>query len=214
MRLKHSLTALGASIDGDDGTLTITAPISGSVVDRHVSIGEAITADKELMTVMNTATVVIEALLPESQTRRVVVGQRMIARIPGSPDGYVEGKVESISTTVDPNKRTVAVRAKAANPNFLLRHEMAVDVSITAGGRKEALLVPASALVDEEGLKVIYVKEGERYERRVVSVGTVTYKAAEILSGVEAGEEVVVAGAYQLANMAKGGGGEGDHDDD
>jgi cobalt-zinc-cadmium efflux system membrane fusion protein len=82
------------------------------------------------------------------------------------------------------------------------------------GERKEALLVPASALVDEEGIKVVYVKEGERYERRPVTVGTINYQFAEILSGVEAGDQVVAAGAYQIKNMAKGGSEEGGHHDD
>ena len=75
-------------------------------------------------------------------------------------------------------------------------------------------MVPASALVDDEGVKVVYVKEGNRYERRPVSVGSVTYQWAEILSGIEEGEQVVTSGAYQLRNMQKGGGEGGeDHDD-
>jgi multidrug efflux pump subunit AcrA (membrane-fusion protein) len=93
-------------------------------------------------------------------------------------------------------------------------HEMAVEVRIVTGGSKEALLIPMSALVDDEGIKVVYVKEGDRYERRQVMVGTINYQFAEILSGVEAGEEVVTAGAYQLRNMQKGGGEEGGHHDD
>ena len=91
---------------------------------------------------------------------------------------------------------------------------MGVEVQIAAGASKEAVTVPVTALVDDEGLKVVYVKEGGRYERRVVTVGSISYSRAEILSGVEAGEDVVVRGAYQLANARKGGGEEGGHDDD
>jgi hypothetical protein len=75
-------------------------------------------------------------------------------------------------------------------------------------------MIPASALVDDEGLKIVYVKEGERYERRAVTLGSVTYQWAEVLSGIEEGEEVVTAGAYQLRNMKKGGDEEGGHHDD
>ena len=71
-----------------------------------------------------------------------------------------------------------------------------------------------SRLTKDEGIKVVYVKEGERYERRPVKVGTINYRVAEILSGIEEGEEVVTAGAYQLKNMQKGGGEEGGHHDD
>jgi multidrug efflux pump subunit AcrA (membrane-fusion protein) len=90
---------------------------------------------------------------------------------------------------------------------------MAVEVRLVTGGKKGALMVPATALVDDEGVKVVYVKEGNRYERRAVGVGSITYQWAEILSGIEEGEQVVTAGAYQLRNMQKGSGEGGDHDD-
>lgn len=213
-RLAHALAALGASPSGEGGTLNLMSPISGTVVDRHVSVGQAVTQGGELMTVMNLASVIIEAQLPESQSTRVRTGQRLVARLPGLPDRPFEGQIESIVGTVDPQKRTVPVRARITNAGTLLKHGMAVEVRIGTGARKAALLVPVSALVENEGVKVVYVKEGNRYERRPVQVGTISYQSAEILSGVEAGEAVVTAGAYQLKNMQKGGGEEGGHHDD
>jgi cobalt-zinc-cadmium efflux system membrane fusion protein len=91
---------------------------------------------------------------------------------------------------------------------------MAIEARIATGVRKDSLLVRVAAIVEDEGIKVVYVKEGNRYERRPVTVGTIHYQWAEILSGVEAGEEVVTAGAYQLKNMQKGGGEEGGHHDE
>lgn len=212
-RISQSLAALGAGAGGQGGTISISSPIAGTVVDRHVSIGEAVTQGKEMLTVMNLASVIVEAQLPESQASRVRAGQRMVARIPGEERAF-EGIVQSAGETVDPVKRTVPVRARVTNLGTHLKHEMAVEVRLVTGGRKDALMIPASALVDDEGLKVVYVKEGEKYERRVVTVGSVTYQWAEIMSGVEEGEEVVTAGAYQLRNMQKGGGEEGGHHDD
>lgn len=214
VRLTQSLEALGASASGQSGSVNITAPISGAVVDRHVSVGEAVNQGKELMTIMNLSSVIIEAQLPESQANRVRTGQRLIARIPGMPDRAFEGYVQSVGDTVDPQKRTVGVRASVANLGSALKHEMAVEVRVVTGGRKDALMVPAAALVEDEGIKVVYVKEGTKYERRPVTVGNLTFQWAEILSGIEEGEQVVVAGAYQLRNMQKGGGEEGGHHDD
>jgi cobalt-zinc-cadmium efflux system membrane fusion protein len=212
-RLSQSLAALGGGTAGQGGIINVTSPIAGTVVSRHISVGETVTEDKELMTVMNLSNVVVEAQLPESQAGKVRTGQRMIARIPGAPDRAFEGYIQSVGETVDPQTRTVPVRARVANLGTTLKHEMAVEVRIVTGGRKNALMIPVTALVDEEGVKVVYVKEGEKYERRQVQVGSVTYQWAEILSGVEEGEEVVTAGAYQLGNMRKGGGGEEDHDE-
>jgi cobalt-zinc-cadmium efflux system membrane fusion protein len=212
-RLTQSLTALGATASGQGGTISVASPIAGTVIDRHISMGETVTEAKELMTVMNLANVIVEARIPESQAAKVRTQQRMIARIPGSPDRAFEGYVQSVGDAVDPQSRTVQVRARVANMGTILKHEMAVEVRLVTGEKKGALMVPATALVDDEGLKVVYVKEGHRYERRPVSVGSVTYQWAEILSGIEEGEQVVASGAYQLRNMQKGGGEGGDHDD-
>jgi cobalt-zinc-cadmium efflux system membrane fusion protein len=213
-RLTESLAAFGAGANGQGGTINVTSPIAGTVVDRHVSAGETVTEDKELLTVMNLSTVVVEARVPESQAGKVRAGQRLIARVPGQPDRAFEGYVQSTGQTVDPQTRTVSVRARVTNLGAALKHEMAVEVRLVTGGRKNALVIPASAVVDDEGVKVVYVKEGERYERRPITVGSVTYQWAEVLSGVEEGEQVVTAGAYQLRNMQKGDGeGGGDHDD-
>ncbi len=212
-RLTTSLAALGADPKGKGGALNITSPISGTVIDRHISIGQAVTAGAELMTIMNLSNVIIEAQLPESQALRVEKGQRLIARLPGLPDRSFEGRVESVGDRVDREKRTVPVRARITNAGAILKHEMAIEASIVTGAGKEGLLVPASAIVDDEGLKVIYVREGERCERRVVTVGIINHQWAEILSGIEEGEEVVTAGAYQIKNFKKGGG-EGEHHDD
>ena len=213
-RLTQSLAALGASPEGQGGVINVTSPIAGRVVDRHITIGQTVTPDKELLTIMNVASVIIEAQVPESQADRVHAGQRLIARIPGAIESAFEGKVNSVGNMIDPAKRTVAVRASVPNTGGLLKHEMAVEARIVFSGRKDALLVPVSALVEDEGVKVVYVKEGSRYERRPVQVGAINFRFAEILSGVEAGEEVVIASAYQLKNMGKAGGEEGGHHDD
>lgn len=213
-RLTQSLAALGAGTSGQGGTISITSPIAGTIVDRHVSVGQAVSQGNELMTVMNLSSVIIEAQLPESHATHVQIGQRLVARLPGLPDRPFEGRVESVGNTVDPTKRTVPVRARITNAGAILKHEMAVEVRISTGASKDGLLVPASALVEDEGIKVVYVKEGNRYERRPVTVGTINYQKVEILSGVEEGEEVVTAAAYQLKNMQKGGGEEGEHHDD
>src|SRR6185369_14809649 len=103
----------------------------------------------ELLTVMNLSNVIVEAQLPESQAARVGAGRRLVARVPGVPDGVFEGRVESVGQMVDPAKRTVPVRARVTNARALLRHEMGVEVQIASGASKRAVTVPTTALVDE-----------------------------------------------------------------
>lgn len=213
-RLTQSLKAIGANSEIEGGKIELSSPITGIVTDRHISIGEPVTPEKELLTIMNLSNVIIEAQLPESKITSVKIGQHLLAHIPSTTNQEFEGKILSISNSVEPNKRTVAVRTQVSNTDSLLKHEMAVDVRILSGQKRNTVLVPVSALVDEEGLKVVYVKKGEHYERRIIKVGITNYQQAEILNGIEKGEEVVTVGAYQLANMRKGANTEeGDHDE-
>ncbi len=213
-RLVHSLSAFGAGEEGKGGEIAISSPIAGTVTTRHISMGETVTPEKELLTVMNLATVIVEAQLPESQATNLTIGRDLLIRIPGAQDRTMAGKIQLIANTVDANKRTVAVRARINNADAILKHEMAVDVQIVFGERKQAILVPVSSLVDDDGIKIVFVKDGNRYERRIVATGTINYRVAEIQNGVKAGEEVVTAGAYQLANMRNNSGEEEEHHDD
>jgi cobalt-zinc-cadmium efflux system membrane fusion protein len=208
-RLENQLAALGAGSSVKGGQIALSSPVSGTVIDVHAKVGEAVTPEKELLMVMNLSKVIVEAQLPESQASRVNRGQQLVARVPGAHGGVFKGTVESVGQMVDPEKRTVPVRARVTNSRALLRHEMGVEVQIVVGATKEAVTIAVSALVDEEGLKTVYVREGERYERRVVTTGAISFSRAEITGGVEPGEEIVVSGAYQLANARKGGGEEG-----
>jgi cobalt-zinc-cadmium efflux system membrane fusion protein len=209
-RLEQALEAIGAA--GElGGTLTLKSPITGKVVDRRASIGQPVTAGSELLTVMDLTTVIIQAELPEWRASAVRAGQRVIARAAGL---LFEGEVESVSSAVDTTKRTLAVRARVANKGGHLKHEMAVEVRVVTAERKQATLVPLSALVDDEGLKVVFIKEDHRFTRRVVTLGAVDGENAEVLSGLEPGRMVVTSGAYQVKNMRRGQGEEGGHHDE
>jgi len=202
-RLQHSLNSLGASPGVQGGLVSLASPLSGTVLDRHITVGEAVIQGKELLSIVNLSAVVVEAQIPESRLSFVKTGQKILALVPGTERPVFPGQIHSISQAVDPQTRTVSVRARIQNPGVHLKHQMAVEVRVITSRRPSAVLVPLSAIVEDEGVQVVYVREGNKYERRPVRIGTITHEQAEILAGVKAGELVVYGSAYQLKNMTK-----------
>lgn len=107
---------------------------------------------------------------------------------------------------VNPESRTVKVRTEVANRSpDLLRPDMFATGQIVLGKLSGVVTVPKSAVLDDGGLKVVFVKKGASYQRRVVQTGVEMLDRIEIKDGVDAGEQVVVQGAYELkAAAAKG----------
>jgi multidrug efflux pump subunit AcrA (membrane-fusion protein) len=100
---------------------------------------------------------------------------------------------------VDKDSRTVSAIFEIDNPKERLRAGMNLRVGIYTGRTEKILAVPASAIVDDNGMPVVFVqKEGESFERRIVDVGTKDGDWVGLRSGVANGERVVSTGAYQI----------------
>jgi multidrug efflux pump subunit AcrA (membrane-fusion protein) len=112
--------------------------------------------------------------------------------------GPSEGRPPSIGAVVDPDSRTLSVRYEASNPGGLLRLGMFADVMIEIDRRRDVLVAPIEAIVDDSGEPVVYVqREGESFARRPVELGIRDGDLMEI-RGLAAGERLVTRGAYTI----------------
>lgn len=120
----------------------------------------------------------------------------------------------SFSSVIDPVTRTAPLifTLGPQQPDPRLRAGAFVEAHIWNGPEREALVVPASAILEEKGVDVVYVMVGgERFERRMVRLGSRDRDKVEILSGLEPGARVVTDGAYyvKLAGTSTGSVGHG-----
>jgi multidrug efflux pump subunit AcrA (membrane-fusion protein) len=100
---------------------------------------------------------------------------------------------------VDPITRTVPVLFEVDNPKRQLKINLFAEVALYTGDAVDGLAVPSEALIDSDGTPVLYVQvEGEAFVERSVQTGIVDGGYTQITSGLEAGEHVVVVGAYQV----------------
>jgi len=177
---------------------TIRAPFDGIVSELYIYPGS-----------MVGPTVPVASLISEELEAPVNVGEGQIGQIsPGQnaalalaafPGQSFPALVTSVAPAADSSTHTFVAKVTPADPKGLLRSGMYADVSILAQERPGALLVPRAAVTEVDGQKAVYVIAAGRAEPRAVTIGLTDADRIEILFGVSAGEQVVVAGQTNLA---------------
>ena len=186
-----------------DGAFALRAPLSGTIVDADVVPGRHVNAGEEMYHIVDASTVWIRANVASTEIGKLARPDRAWFQWAGVSD-LVEvngrnGKLVSMATSIDPTTRTFPVIFEVRNTSGMLRIGMFGEASIATGEDKEALVVPESALIEDEGRYSVYVqREGEAFVRRDVVLGVRNGEDVEILEGVAQGEHVVTVGAYQV----------------
>lgn len=189
-----------------DPTVPLLAPIGGVVIARHLTIGEVLepSAETPAFTVSDISELWVNARLYERDLAMVHQGQAASITTPAYPGKVYRGRVSVISTGLEKETRTATARIVVANPDGLLKPDMAADVRIEVGSQS-ALAVPASALVKDKEDTFVFVRKGpEAFERRPVEVGDPVGGLVPVRRGLAAGDDVVVKGGFSLkAEMSK-----------
>lgn len=179
--------------------VAIYSPISGSVIERHLAIGEVVEPVKPLFVIADLFSVWVIADIPEKDIPNIKKGQGVKVLVAPYPDEAFRGTISYISETIDQATRTVKVRAEVENRKGMLKPEMFATINITSSERMKLLAVPASAVQLEGDKTVVFVARNESaFEKRVVEIGPETDGFHQALSGLKEGERIVTKGAFTL----------------
>jgi cobalt-zinc-cadmium efflux system membrane fusion protein len=189
--------------------VAIYTPLSGTVIERHLTLGEVVEPIKPLFTIADLSNLWVIADIPERDIAKIKKGQGVGVIVSAYPEKVFRGKVSYISETIDPETRTVKVRAEVANPpappfakggtGGLLKPEMFATVRIATAEKENILAIPESAVQREGDKTIVFAVKGENvFEKRVVSLGPETNGFHQVLSGLEKGERIVTKGAFTL----------------
>ena len=182
--------------------ITLTAPIDGVVAELATREGMTVMAGETLFRLNGLSTVWVNAAVPESQAALLRPDAPASARSLALPGTELRGNVQAILPDVDPVTRTIRVRVELANSEFTLVPGMFVNVSLEAAAR-EALVAPSEAIIRTGTRTVVIVTDGSGNFRPVdVEVGLETDGNAEVTSGLEPGQLVVVSGQFLLDSEA------------
>ena len=193
------LNAYGLQLGGSGtGALTLVAPLGGTVTEKAAVVGEQAQAHQALFSIGDLSSLWIQANLFERDLGRVSVRSAATVSVAAYPRKTFEGKLTYISSVLDRETRTAKARIEVANPAGELKPGMFATVSVATEGGEPALLVPETALVLVQGQMTAFVAEGAGFEPRPVEAGGQRGGKIIVSSGLEAGDEVVVAGAYAL----------------
>ncbi len=191
-------------VPGQGNRLTVSSPVAGKIVTREANRGEWVTQGQSLFKVLDPNTVWIECDVFERDLANVVAGQRVIVSADSAPDKPYEGRIESVSPSIDPATRTAKTRLAVANPDGELKENTFVRVLIGTMATDQ-LLVPFTAVQTRIGSNIVFVEEKPgTYRRTIVTLGARLGENIVVLSGLKAGQRVATVGSYQLLAMGEG----------
>jgi cobalt-zinc-cadmium efflux system membrane fusion protein len=179
--------------------VTVNAPISGKVLEMSVAPGEYRNdTNAPVMTIADLSTVWVASDVPESAIRFIEPGERIDVELTAYPGQIFHGRVTRIADTVDPQTRTIKVRAEMDNSHGKLRPEMYGTIRHTDKVRTLPV-VPVGAVVQGDGRSSVWVEKGPgRFRPVEVKTGERLGDLLPVLSGLKAGDRVVVDGAMLL----------------
>lgn len=183
----------------------VRAPAAGTVVERDAALGDRARPDAEapMFRLLDLTTVRVEADLPERDFLAVKPGQSAAIALESLAGKALSGRVVQLAPILDAQTRTGKAMVDVPNPQGLLRPGMSCRVRIETG-RRDALMIPASAVQLEEGKAYAYVKEGaETFREAHLTLGPQIADAFEVKSGVAAGATVVTKGSFDLRAQAR-----------
>ncbi len=174
----------------------VRSPIAGRVIERRVDRGASVSAETEMFVVADLSVVWVEMMVPAADLSFVREGQKVTLATGGS-DG-AEGRVMFVSPVLDNETRAARVVAELTNPDGQRRPGSFVTATIATEEQRVEILVPREAIQQIDGETVVFVRTSEGFEKREVVLGRQDERAAEVVFGLDAGDQIAVANTFVL----------------
>lgn len=181
----------------------VFSPASGFVVELMAREGAQLEPGMPLMKLADLSQVWINVEIPEAQAGWISEGKSAEAHLKSLPGKVFEGTVDYLYPQLDSGTRTLRARLVFDNADGALRPGMFADVSLFGGGQKDVLLVPSEAVIRTGTRTMVMVAESAgRYRPVAVELGPEREGETLILSGLKAGQNVVVSGQFLIDSEA------------
>jgi membrane fusion protein (multidrug efflux system) len=173
---------------------TIRAPFAGLLGIRQISTGAVVNSDTVITTLDDISVIKLDFTVPETDLGILKNGMAVAAHSPAYPIQNFQGTVTTVSSRVDPETRSVTVRAQIPTPERLLKPGMLMAVDLVKD-RSQSLIIPEEAVIMEKDEKFAL---GVTLENTVEKIKIVTGRRSpgkvEVIHGLEAGQQVIIQG--------------------
>ena len=195
--LRARIAALQAQLN----KAQVRSKVSGTILTRNVEVGDLVQPGQSLFTIALDGKTEIRVPLDERNLSRLALQQPAVAIADAYPDKPFPVRISFIAPSIDPQRGTVEVRLAVDPVPEFLRQDMTVSVNIETDRRAKALVIPNDALanVKEDSAEVLLLRDGQ-VQRQRVRLGLRGLSASEVLSGLSAGDEILVDATVSLAD--------------
>jgi membrane fusion protein, copper/silver efflux system len=184
--------------------ITAYSPVSGVITKRNVAEGQYVKEGDVLFEVADLSAVWVQADIFESDIPLIRNGQKVKITAPTLPGGVIQGTVNFLQPSVDPQNRTMTARIQVPNAEMRLRPGMFVQVSVETPLATDIVAVPRSAVLDTGKEKVVYIaKENGVFEKRSIEASMAGDDYYAATRGVQDGERVVTHGNFLIDSQTR-----------
>ena len=185
------------------------APISGTVIDRQISLGEYASEQKPAFIVADISTVWVDLSVYRRDLPRVRIGDTVQIDV-GDGGTPIEAQLSYVSPVGSSDTQSALVRAVVANDNMRLRTGLFVSARLILSAKQVPVAVKGTALQTVENKTVVFVRNGDKFETRDVEIGQRDYENVEIVFGLMDGDRYAAKNSFVVkAELGKG---EASHD--
>src|SRR6266850_4524905 len=184
------------------GYTVVVSPMPGYVSERPADIGEYVSPQQKVATVVNLNPLRVRIDIPEQAIPQIHTGESVSVSVSGYPDRNFAGRVARVSPNVTASSRTLTVEADVENPKAELKPGQFATVRILLPQTEPAVLVPQRALRTISGATYVFVIKNGHAEQRLVQSGQTEGDLVELKSGVAADELVATSNVDQLSDGA------------
>ena len=205
-KIKYEMEALEAAFNLASLELDYTqirAPIDGVVAERFIKLGNTISEGDALFRVTSLDPLVAYLHVPEREYRHIDPGQPVGIEIDALAGERIAAAVSRVSPVVDPQTGTFKITVEIVDTERRIKPGMFGRIGVIYDMHENALQVPRSAIIEDQGAASVFVVEGDRAVRRPVVTGYGNRGMVEINSGLRDGEQVVTVGQASLKNNSR-----------
>lgn len=201
VRAGETLAMIDPSRPGDVYAKSpVVSPVAGTVLAAPVNRGDTVSVQTAVYVVGDLSRLLVEAFVPERFSAAARKGLPASARFEALGGGAFPMAVEEVAPALDPASRTVRVRLGFLAPDPRIKAGMFATITLVTDSRAQVLTVPRSAAVYTYGEWVVFVANGERAERREITIGLESEALLEVTGGLVEGERLVVSGQHFLSD--------------
>ena len=208
-RAVSSAEQLGAGASAS-GEMVLRSPLSGVVLTREAQPGAVVAAGTQLVSVTDPSSLWLQVNAPEKLASLFRVGGILHFSVSAYPADKFDARVTAVGAALDPNSRTLLVRATILNGNQKLKPEMLASVTVEGEGASTVPVIPDGAIQLFDGRPAVFIAKpnstgGATFVRRFVEIGSRTGSTVAVTRGLSPGELIVTAGAFSVkAELQKG----------